>query len=133
MQYGKLAYPDDKNTTANVIGYRKVLGDRLQRAIKKGVTIAAGSDDYIDFKMPFAEPSIRTLIGYYESGVKIPKVLQFATINGSKQLNWSNQIGIIKAGYLADIIAVDNNLDENINAILHIHFVMKNGKIFVNR
>ncbi len=133
IQYGKLAYPDDKNISANIIGYRKFLGDRLQRAIKKGVMIAAGSDDYIDFKMPFAEPSKRTLIGYYESGVKIPQILQFATINASKQLNWSNQIGIIKAGYLADIIAVDNDLEQNINAILHVHFVMKNGKIYVNK
>jgi imidazolonepropionase-like amidohydrolase len=133
IQYGKLAYPDDKNITAQIISYRKFLGDRLQRAIKKGVTIAAGSDDYIDFKMPFAEPSKRTLVGYYESGVKISQVLQFATINGSKQLNWSDRIGIIKTGYLADIIAVDNNLDEDIHAILNVHFVMKDGKIYVNK
>jgi len=133
IQYGKLAYPDDKNITGQIISYRKFLGDRLQRAIKKGVTIAAGSDDYVDFKMPFAEPSKRTLVGYYESGVKISQVLQFATINGSKQLNWSDRIGIIKTGYLADIIAVDNNPDEDIHAVLNVHFVMKDGKIYVNK
>jgi imidazolonepropionase-like amidohydrolase len=132
VQYGKLAFPDDKNITANILGYRKYLGSRLQRAIKKGVVIAAGSDDYIDFKLPFSEPSKRTLIGYFESGVPIPQVLQFATINGSRQLNWSNQMGILKPGYLADIIAVDYDLDKNINAILHVHFVMKDGKTIVN-
>jgi imidazolonepropionase-like amidohydrolase len=133
LQYAKLANPDDKNMAAEIISYRKFLGDRLQRAVKKGVMIAAGSDDYIDFKMPFAEPSKRTLIGYYESGIAIPQVLQFATINGSRQLNWSNKIGIIKQDYLADIIAVDNDLDKNINAILNVHFVMKDGKVYVNK
>jgi imidazolonepropionase-like amidohydrolase len=132
VQYGKLAFPDDKSITANILGYRKYLGSRLQRAIKKGVVIAAGSDDYVDFKLPFSEPSKRTLIGYFESGVAIPQVLQFATINGSRQLNWSNQLGILKPGYLANIIAVDYDLDKNINALLHVHFVMKDGKTIVN-
>ncbi len=71
--------------------------------------------------------------GYVESGISIPKVLQFATINASSQLNWSNKIGKIKRGYLADIIAVDNDLEKNIQAILHVHFVMKDGKIFLNK
>ncbi len=133
IQYAKLAYPNDTNIISNIMGYRKFLRDRLQRAIKKGVTIAAGSDDYIDFKIPFAEPSKRTLIGYYEEGATIPQILQFATINASKQLNWSDRIGILKQGYLADIIAVDNDLNKNINAIMNVHFVMKDGKIFVNK
>jgi Imidazolonepropionase and related amidohydrolases len=133
VQYGKLAAPGDKNMTANIMGYRKYLGNRLQRAMKKGVVIAAGSDDYIDFKLPFAEPSKRTLIGYHESGATISQVLQFATINGSRQLNWGNRIGIIKAGYLADIIAVDGDLDTNINAILQVHFVMKEGRVIVQK
>ncbi len=133
VQYAKLVAPDDNNMITNIMAYRKYLGGRLQRAIKKGVTIAAGSDDYIDFKMPFAEPSKRTLVGYCESGVPIAQVLQFATINASRQLNWSNRIGIIKKGYLADIIAVGNDLDKNINAILDVHFVMKDGKVYLNK
>lgn len=133
IQYGKLAAPGDKNMTANIMGYRKFLGNRLQRAMKRGVVIAAGSDDYIDFKLPFAEPSKRTLIGYHESGATISQILQFATINGSRQLNWGNRIGIIKAGYIADIIAVEGDLDTNMNAILQVHFVMKEGKVIIQK
>lgn len=132
MQYGKLSDPDNKeDMVRQILGYRHFLGDRLQRAIRKGVTIVAGSDDYVDFKLPFGEPSKRTLIGYYESGVPIPQLLQFATVNASRQLNWSDRIGALKAGYLADIIAVDKDLDKNINAILHVHFVMIGGKVLV--
>jgi len=46
-------------------------------------------------------------------------------------LNWAGRIGVLKAGYLADIIAVDRDLDKNINAILNVHFVMKDGKVIV--
>lgn len=130
MQYLKLvapAHPDDM--MREIMGYRAALGTRLRRAIQKGVTIVAGSDDYVEFKLPFAEPSKRTLIGYHENGIPIPQVLQFATINASRQLNWSGKIGVVKAGYLADIIAVDRDLEKNINAILQVHFVMKGGKV----
>lgn len=133
LQFARLLYPGDKNMEVQFMSYRQFGAERLQRAIKKGVIIATGSDDYIDFKMPFAEPSKRTLIAYVEAGVSIPQVLQFSTLNASKQLNWGNRIGIIKQGYLADIIAVDGDLDKNINAILNVHFVMKDGKVVVNK
>ena len=113
--------------------YQKFLNNRLKRAIKKGVIIVAGSDDYIDFKLPYAEPSLRTLVGYYESGMSIVDILKAATVNGAKQLNWSGKIGVIKPGAFADLIAVDHDIDKNINFILQIQFVMKNGKVYVNK
>ena len=112
--------------------YMSALKDRLQRAHRKGVIIAAGSDDYIDFKQPFAEPSKRALISYYESGIPIPAILQFATYNAAKQLRWNRRIGTIKKGFFADIIAVDNSIETNINALLHVRFVMKDGKVITN-
>lgn len=131
-QYAKFAEPEHPDEMIReIMDYRRYLGDRLRRAIKKGVTIVAGSDDYLDLHLPFAEPSKRTLIGYYENGIPIPQVLQFATINASRQLNWVGKIGVVKAGYLADIIAVDRDLDKDINAIMHVHFVMKDGKVIV--
>lgn len=132
-RYFNLTHSGDTAGLYQVARFRKRLSNRLQRAINKGVTIAFGSDDYLDLKMPFAEPSKRTLIGYFEAGVAIPMVLQFATINAAKQINQGNQLGILKPGFLADIIAVDNDLDKNIHAILQVHFVMKDGKVYVNK
>lgn len=133
VQYAKLAYPNNIRIQGMITGSRKSSAELLKRVMKKRVTIAYGSDDYTDYKLPFGELSKRTLIGYYEEGATIPQVLQFATINASKQINWSDRIGILKQGYLADIIAVDNDIDKNINAILNTHFVMKDGKIYVNK
>ena len=132
-KYISIIHPGDTADLSQVARFRKRLANRLQRAINKGVTIAFGSDDYLDLKMPFAEPSKRTLIGYYEAGVSISHVLQYATINAARQINRSNQLGVLKQGFLADIIAVDNDLDKNINAILQVHFVMKDGKVYVNK
>jgi len=132
-QYLKLSDRSAQVSPEMIQNFMKGTRDRIQRAYKKGVIIAAGSDDYVDFKMPFAEPSKRTLIGYYESGIPAAAVLQFATFNAAKQLRWSKRIGIIKKGFFADIIAVDNSIETNINAILNVRFVMKDGKVIVNK
>ena len=132
-QYLKLSDRSAQVSPEMIQNFMKGTRDRMQRAYKKGVIIAAGSDDYVDFKMPFAEPSKRTLIGYYESGIPAAAVLQFATFNAAKQLRWSKRIGIIKKGFFADIIAVDNSIETNINAILNVRFVMKDGKVIVNK
>lgn len=131
--YFKKSAPGDKENDKQVAEYMGYGAARLKRAIKQGVTIAYGSDDYIEIDIPLGETSKHTLIGYSDAGVAIPQVLQFATVNASKQLNWSNRIGIIKKDFLADIIAVDNNLDTDIHAILNVHFVMKGGVIYVNK
>lgn len=133
VQYLKLSSGPGEVSPQMISNFLRGARDRMQRAHKKGVIIAAGSDDYIDFKMPFAEPSKRTLIGYHESGIPIPAVLQFATLNAARQLRWSKRIGTIRKGFFADIIAVDTSIETDINAILNVRFVMKDGKVIVNK
>ncbi len=105
---------------------------RLMRAIKAGVPIALGSDDYVESKMPYGEQSKHDLIGYHEFGVPIPQVLQIGTINAAQQISRSRDLGLLKKGYLADIIAVDQNIETDIHAILNVRFVMKNGVVYKN-
>jgi len=124
---------DTTGVGARVATIMKRKTDRLQRAIKAGVIIAYGSDDYADMKLPYGEASKRNLVGYYENGVAIPQVLQIGTLNSAKELNRSNQLGILKKGYLADIIAVDNSIEKDINTILNVQFVMKGGVVYVNK
>ncbi|HEY4110062.1 amidohydrolase family protein [Puia sp.] len=130
-KYAQLANPDDKTAIPRVMGFRRYLGLRLRAALRAGVTVAAGSDDYVDVKLPFAALSKHTIIGYVESGVPVAKALQFATVNASRQLNWAGEVGVLKQGYFADILAVDGDLDTDIHAIMNVHFVMKGGEIVV--
>jgi imidazolonepropionase-like amidohydrolase len=50
-------------------------------------------------------------------------------IQGAKLLGWEGQIGQLKPGYLADVIAVPGNPLEDISAVERVSFVMKGGVI----
>jgi imidazolonepropionase-like amidohydrolase len=56
--------------------------------------------------------------------------LQAGTLNGAKLLGWQNQIGALKPGYDADIIAVPGDPLQDISALQKVSFVMKNGVIY---
>jgi imidazolonepropionase-like amidohydrolase len=56
--------------------------------------------------------------------------LQADLINGAKLLQWDGQIGELKPGYLADVIAVPGNPLDDISATQHVEFVMKGGVIY---
>jgi imidazolonepropionase-like amidohydrolase len=56
-------------------------------------------------------------------------VLQADMINGAKLLRWDGQIGELKPGYYADIIAVPGNPFEDISVVEHVSFVMKDGVV----
>jgi len=56
-------------------------------------------------------------------------VLQADMLNGAQLLGWQGQIGELKPGYYADIVAVPGNPLEDIRAVEHVLFVMKGGVI----
>jgi imidazolonepropionase-like amidohydrolase len=62
-------------------------------------------------------------------GMKPADVLKADLLNGAKLLGWSGQIGELKPGYDADLIAVPGNPLEDISALRKVSFVMKNGAV----
>lgn len=106
--------------------------ERIQNAVKAGVTIVAGSDNYIDLKVPQGEAAKRVLFTYHDAGIKSEQILQWATINAAK-LFGNERLGVIKAGAFADIIAVDGDPIKDFNALERIKFVMKDGKIYLGQ
>jgi len=103
--------------------------ERLRRAIAAGVTIVAGSDNYIDMGMPQGEAARRVLFAYRESGMEPAQILQSATINAARLIG-DPRLGVLKAGSFADIIAVEGDPVKDFNAIEAVKFVMKNGKVY---
>jgi len=63
-------------------------------------------------------------------GMQPLRALQADLLNGAKLLGWGEQIGALKPGYLADIIAVRGDPTRDIEAVTRVSFVMKGGKIY---
>jgi imidazolonepropionase-like amidohydrolase len=67
-----------------------------------------------------------------EAGMPAIEAIQSATIINAMILKMEDQLGQIKEGYLADIVAVDEDPTKDISTMEHVVFVMKNGVIYKN-
>ncbi len=105
--------------------------DRLQRALKLGVPIAFGSDEYYDVPgMTRGQASLLPLRAYLDDGLSPLQVIRAATVDAAELLGRSDRIGALEAGKLADIIAVPGNPLTDPGALQRVRFVMKGGQIF---
>jgi imidazolonepropionase-like amidohydrolase len=97
----------------------------FKKQIAAGIPFAVGSD-----VGPFPHGTqARELELMVKYGMKPLAVLQADMINGAKLLGWSGQIGELKPGYFADIVAVPGSPLEDITVVEHVSFVMKGGAI----
>jgi imidazolonepropionase-like amidohydrolase len=95
----------------------------FKRQIAAGIPFAVGSD-----VGPFPHGTqARELELMVKYGMKPLAVLQADLINGARLLGWAGQIGELKAGYFADIVAVPGSPLEDITVVEHVSFVMKGG------
>src|SRR6185437_8536782 len=100
--------------------------EEFHKQLAAGVPMAVGSD-----VGPFPHGTqAREFVLMVQNGMKPLAVLQADLLNGAKLLRWSGQIGELKPGYFADIIAVPGNPLENISAVQKVSFVMKNGIVY---
>jgi len=98
----------------------------FKKQMAAGVPFAVGSD-----VGPFPHGTqAREMELMVEYGMKPADVLHADLLNGAKLLGWSGQIGELRAGYLADVIAVRGNPLENITALRNVAFVMKGGIVY---
>jgi len=95
---------------------------RLAR--RSGVSIATGSDAGV---YPHGENG-RELIKMVAYGMTPIEAIIASTVTSASVLGVQDTLGKVKAGFLADLIAVDGNPLDDINNIRKIMFVMKDGK-----
>ncbi|MGO8759484.1 MAG: amidohydrolase family protein [Terracidiphilus sp.] len=97
----------------------------FKKQIAAGVPFAVGSD-----VGPFPHGTqAREMTLMVRYGMKPLVVLQADMINGARLLGWQGQIGELKPGYFADVVAVPGNPLEDISVVEHVRFVMINGVI----
>jgi imidazolonepropionase-like amidohydrolase len=102
-----------------------VMLDMARRAHAGGVMIAFGTDSGVSRHGDNA----REFALLVEAGMTPMEAISSATVTASQHIQMADQIGSIEAGKLADIIAVDENPWEDVNALLDVAFVMQGGVV----
>jgi imidazolonepropionase-like amidohydrolase len=94
-------------------------------AHKAGVKIGFGTDAGVG---PHGD-NAREFVYMVEAGMPAAAALQSATIHAAEVLGVDDQ-GAIEAGKRADIIAMPGNPVADINAVMDVDFVMKDGTVY---
>ncbi len=114
-------------------GFVKSSQDRLARAVKMGVPIAAGSDEYYDYPGKTRGQASLMMFRAYAATMTPLQILRAATINAADLLAGDRALfGSIEAGKFADIIAIDGDPLKDITDLEKVRFVMKGGSVIKN-
>ncbi|KVW99869.1 metal-dependent hydrolase family protein [Shewanella frigidimarina] len=107
----------------------RVGGDMMKNfsaAYKAGVNIAYGTDSGVSHHGDNAKEAVLMS----KAGMSNEDILVSTTINSAKLIDMSDKLGTLQVGKYADIIATQKSPLEQIEALLDVSFVMKNGVIY---
>ncbi len=117
-------FPDLVRPKAATIG--PLIQQTFSEAYKAGVKIAFGTDAGVGAH----GDNWREFVYMTEAGMPAMAAIQSATIEGARLLGMEHELGSIKVGKLADIIAVPGNPLQDIQLMGQVSFVMKDGQIY---
>ncbi len=100
--------------------------DNFRRAHEAGAKMSFGTDAGV---YPHGD-NARQLSRMVRFGMTSAEALQAATINSADALGQAGNVGVIAAGALADIIAVEGNPLADISLLESVKFVMKVGEVY---
>jgi imidazolonepropionase-like amidohydrolase len=127
--YRKIGSPDWYLARVDHVG--KGHWEMLRNAIRIGTPIALGSDQYPWEPNEGTNATVREAELYVDAGMTPLQALRSATIEPARMLGVDKDVGALRPGYLADILAVDADPTADIRALRTIGFVMKGGKTIV--
>lgn len=124
-----MQFMDDPNVTPEhrrlMTGTTRRHRETFQRALKLPVKIAFGTD--LDGNQETAAQEFLWMVRY---GMPPLVALRSATSVAADLLGWEDRLGSLEPGKIADVVAVKGNPVEDITAMTHVTFVMKDGTVF---
>ena len=104
--------------------------ETARMAFKAGVRFAMGSDAV---RSMFGE-NTRELGWFVKAGMSPEEALRAATGNGAELLGQESSLGALRAGYFADIVAVEGDPLADIRVVIDkVRWVMKGGEVVVDK
>ncbi len=100
----------------------------MAAAFKSGVKVALGTDAAV-YPHGLNGGEFWSMV---ELGLSPVQALQAGTVNAADLMGWSDRIGSIQSGKLADIVAVRGDPLTDITVMQHVGFVMKDGVVYKN-
>ncbi len=103
----------------------------MKNAYANHVKMAFSTDaDYYIPGMDRGQVVIDFLKSWKAAEIPAPEILKIMTVNGYKVCDLYEKRGLIKVGYPADLIAIQGNPLQDIDALRDVRFVMKDGVFF---
>jgi imidazolonepropionase-like amidohydrolase len=99
----------------------------MQRAMRMGVKIAFGTDAAV---IPHGDNG-RQFNSYVKAGMTPLAAIRTATTSAAELIGWSDRVGAIEPGKLADVIAVRADPLQDVRTLEAPTFVMKDGVVYV--
>ena len=100
--------------------------DNFRKAVAAGVKMSFGTDSGV---CPYGL-SGKQFAFMVKYGMTPMQAIQAATSNAADLLGHSDEVGSIRPGKFADIIAVTGDPVANISVLENVQFVMKDGKVY---
>jgi len=106
----------------------KLQRENFRKAYLAGTRIAFGTDAGV---YPHGDNAKQFAV-MVEWGMKPIEAIRAATLEAAALLGSEAKTGVIEPRHSADIIAVEGNPLEDVKALTHVKFVMKEGKVYRN-
>ena len=100
--------------------------DNFRKSLQAGVKMAFGTDVGV---CPYGT-SAKQFAFMVKYGMTPMQAIQAATTNAADLLGHSKEVGSIKPGKYADVIAVSSDPLRDISVLEHVDFVMKDGAVY---
>ena len=122
-EYTRLGFPDSTIEKEKKVG--RAQRESFQRAVQAGVKIAFGTDAGV-FPHGGNAKQFAHMVRWGQTPMQ---AIQAATVSAAELLGWSDRVGAIAPGRLADIIAVDGDPTKDVTLLEKVAFVMKDGVV----